>query len=263
MTTSLMPAEIAVGDRLKWRFPNGVTGECTVEGIRRTHEEGIELYTESFLHPDGTRTPVLLRALKIEWLTKRNERKLQSSGGRTKKVDSAPRTREAEPFSFRSTGEKEMADTRKRKSLDDMSVAHRNHIEKWEPHLEALRGEHVWAAVMRVPGRGATGPCYVALKRGAKDYVIVDYDTEKQINVTPKRVLEDGFESSGSLMETFKTYRQKARDERKAAGPATKASKPPKRKAAPKKAAPKKAAKSKASAKKKATRKPRKPASKK
>lgn len=128
--------------------------------------------------------------------------------------------------------------TKTRKSLDEMSEAHRAHVEKWEPHLEQLRGEHVWAAVMRVPGRGIDGPCYVALKRGPKDYVIVDYDTEKQPPATPKRILEDGFESSSAVMEAFKPYRAKAKEERNQARsdakPAKKTASKPKAKAAAK-----------------------------
>jgi hypothetical protein len=140
--------------------------------------------------------------------------------------------------------------TSTRKSLDDMSEAHRAHIEKWDPHLSALRGQHVWAAVSRTPGRGVEGPVYVAVKRGPKDYVIVDYDTAKMVKVTPKRVLADGFESSGALMEAFKEYRQMAKDARAAAG-STKPKAKPKANAKPTRKAPPKGAK-------KATRKPKK-----
>ena len=138
--------------------------------------------------------------------------------------------------------------TTTRKALDEMSDSHRAHIEKWEPHLEALRGEHVWAAVSRVPGRGVEGPVYVALKRGPKDYVIVDYDTAKMPAVTPKRVLADGFESSSAVMEAFKEYRAKAREEREAIKAAAAAK--PKAKPKPKQA------KAKAAARKSAAKKP-------
>ncbi len=137
--------------------------------------------------------------------------------------------------------------TSTRKSLDNMSDAHRDHIEKWDPHLPQLRGEHVWAAVSRTPGRGVEGPVYVALKRGAKDYAIVDYDTATKPKITPKRVLADGFESSGALMEAFGEYRQMAKDERSAAKsttkPKAKAKAKPTRKSAPKKATRKPSAK--------------------
>lgn len=111
--------------------------------------------------------------------------------------------------------------TKTRKSLDEMSESHREHIEKWEPHISKLGGEHVWASCNRFPGRGGDGPMYIALKKGAKDYVIVDYNTEKMVK--PK-VLADGFETSGQLMEAFKEYRQLAKEERAAAKPAKKAS---------------------------------------
>lgn len=183
----------------------------------------------------------------------------------TRKPTKATKPKAAAPVKTKAvTGKLPKAKTRK--SLDEMSVAHREHIEKWDPHLEALRAIFVWVAVSRVPGRGVTGPYYVAVKRGAKDYAIVDYDTEKQVSVTPKRVLADGFETSAAMMEAFKEFRKKARTEREAAK-APKASKPPTRKAAPKtprakstKASTAKKAPSKA---KKGKGKARKPASKK
>lgn len=147
--------------------------------------------------------------------------------------------------------------TSHRKSLDEMSQAHRDHIEKWEPHLEQLQGEGVWGFASRVPGRGALGPCYIALKRGPKDYMIVQYDTEKQTKVTPSKILEDGMETSTQLIEAFKPYRQKAKDERNAikspAKPKAKAKPKPKAK---KKAAPKPKPKPRAKAKKPAAKKP-------
>lgn len=159
-----------------------------------------------------------------------------------------------------------MADlkTTTRKSLDEMSESHREHIERWEPHLEALRGEHVWAAVMRISGRGVTGPCYVALKRGSKDYVICDYDTDKKPDVTPKRVLAGPFDSSSTLMEEFKKFRAMAKEERTAAKEAGKGKPKPVTKKATRKVATKKTTKTPA-AKKTAAKKPtrtRKPRSK-
>lgn len=130
--------------------------------------------------------------------------------------------------------------TKTRKSLDDMSESHREHIERWEPHIKKLGGEHVWASCNRFPGRGGDGPMYIALKRGSKDYVVVDYDTEKMVK--PK-VLADGFETSGQLMEAFKEFRQKAKEERAAAKPVKAAKPKAEKKPAAKKAPAKKAAK--------------------
>lgn len=259
-----MAAEIKEGDHLRFTFPNGLRDECEVTAVKAHTDEGVVLYSDFIQYPDGRIVPQFLRAIRLDWLTHYNRKRIAGSSQEKKqRVDSAAETSEAKQFGFRSGGENDMAETKTRKSLDDMSESHRQHIEKWEPHLDNLRGEHVWAAVMRVPGRGVSGPCYVAVKRGSKDYAIVDYDTEKQPNVTPKRVLSDGFESSTALMEAFKEYRQMARDERAAAKPAAKTAKAPTRKKAPaKKAAAKKTTK-KPAAKKAAARKPRKATAKK
>lgn len=139
-----------------------------------------------------------------------------------------------------------------RKSLEEMSQSHREHIQKWDPHLENLKAVFVWVAVARISGRKVTGPHYVAIKRGSKDYAIVSYDTEKQIKVTPKLVLVDGFETSAAMMEAFKEYRTKARAER-AASKTPKATKPPKRTTKPK--APRATSTKKKAAKKPARRK--------
>jgi hypothetical protein len=92
-----------------------------------------------------------------------------------------------------------------------MSDSHRAHIEKWEPHVEAMGAEHVWASANRFSGRNGEGPVYAAIKRGSNDYAIVDYNTETQKKA---KVLEDGFESSKTVMEAFKEYRAKAKAER-------------------------------------------------
>lgn len=104
-----------------------------------------------------------------------------------------------------------------RKSLKDMSEAHRDHVLFWEPHLENLRAEFVWIAVSRFPERGGNGPHYVAVKRGDKDYAILDYDTSKPKKTDKRAVLDEGFTSSTAMLETFKAYRKKAKDEREAA----------------------------------------------
>ncbi len=101
--------------------------------------------------------------------------------------------------------------TSTRKGLDEMSESHRKHIEKWEPHVEAMGAEHVWASANRFPERGGTGWVYAAIKRGSKDYAIVEYNTDTEKKA---KVLDDGFESSKAVMEAFKEYRGLAKDER-------------------------------------------------
>lgn len=249
-----LPGAIVEGDRLKWRFPdNGLRDECEVKAVHSFDDDGVSVFVDYMEKPNGDRNGTYLRHVKMDWLTHHNGRRLDqakeidSRHGEDKSVDLSVKP-EARQVRFEGE-ETEMAKALKtstRKSLDEMSESHRQHIEKWEPHLDQLKAEHVWAAVSRIPGRGVEGPAYVAVKRGAKDYAIVDYDTAKQVKVTPKRVLEDGFESSTALMEAFKPYRVKAKEERNAAKttakPKPKAKAKPKRKAPAKKAAPKKAA---------------------
>ncbi len=110
-----------------------------------------------------------------------------------------------------------------RRSLKDMSDSHRAHVLFWEPFLENLRAEFVWIAVSRYPEHGGEGKHYVAVKRGDKDYAIIDFDTSKNVKVTKRNVLDEGHTSSTAMLETFKTYRQMARDERASA---TKVAKP-------------------------------------
>lgn len=220
-------ADIKAGDRLKWENSFGVRCEAAVGRIIRTsqsfeHGETIEFYSQT-----GGKDPYKFhsfhRAVALGHITHVNGKRIANLRGRKSRNGVVDLTSEEEiGQADLSLGEAEEADMAKklqtttRKSLDEMSDSHRKHIERWEPHLEALRGEHVWAAVSRVPGRGVEGPYYVALKRGAKDYVIVDYDTEKMTPATPKRILADGFESSTALMEAFKEFRQKAKGEREA-----------------------------------------------
>ena len=115
-----------------------------------------------------------------------------------------------------------------RKSLKSMSESHRAHVLFWEPHLDNLRAEFVWIAVSRYPERGGEGSHYVAVKRGDKDYAIIDFDTSKGTKVTKRNVLDEGFTSSTAMLEAFKAYRQMARDER-AEATAAKAGKPAKK----------------------------------
>lgn len=156
-----------------------------------------------------------------------------------------------------------------RKSLKDMSESHRAHVLFWEPHLDNLRAEFVWIAVSRFPERGGEGPHYVAVKRGEKDYAIIDYDTSNPKKTDKRHVLDEGFTSSTAMLEAFKAYRQKAREERAAAS-AEKAAKPKKKqvrktttsksKSAPKKGGAKSSTSKNTPAKKKAATRKRKPA---
>lgn len=133
--------------------------------------------------------------------------------------------------------------TGSRKPIDDMSESHRKHIEQWGPHQENLKAEFVWVAVSRFSGHGGEGPYYVCIKRADKDYAIVSYDTSNPKAITKRNVEAEGFDSSTAMLEAFKEFRAKAREERKAdaaqKAPAKKAkpaSKPkPKRRAAPSK----------------------------
>ena len=134
-----------------------------------------------------------------------------------------------------------------RKSLSQMSDSHKAHVIFWEPHMENLKAEFVWIAVSRFPERGGQGPHFVAIKRGEKDYAIVDYNTADPKPITKRNILDEGFTSSTAMLETFKSYRQKAREERAVASGKPKPKvKPPVRKtstSAPKKAPAKPAAK--------------------
>ena len=248
------PLQIAEGDRLKFRIPmSGESISVNVYGVYRVGPEGVEVYTD-YYRQHGRRIPTFLRNIRTEWITHQNGQKVglthKQRTIRSRVTQEAPELAQAGQ-----SGEEDAMvklRTTTRKSLDDMSEAHRKHIEKWEPHLEALRGEHVWAAVSRTPGRGTLGPVYVALKRSAKDYIIADYDTEKRTPVTPSRVLSE-YGSSSELLTAFREFRQKAKDERAQCLKDAAKSKP--KKTAPKKAAAKKAAPKKAAVKRPAAKK--------
>jgi len=252
--------QITEGDRLRWRFPStGVADSATVVTIKSTCEEGMSAYVEPMQLVGRPIVGVYLRNIKLDWLTHYNGRRLdQENGSRHEEEKSVDFSNEAgsDQFRFLLGEEPEMATKAKagkkattkkavkpkadtmrtshRKSLDEMSEAHRAHIEKWEPHLESLRGEGVWGFASRVPGRGALGPCFIALKRGPKDYAVVEYNTEKMTKVTPSKVLEDGIETSTGLLEAFKPYRLQAKEERNAAKSPAKPAPKPKKKAATK-----------------------------
>lgn len=104
--------------------------------------------------------------------------------------------------------------TTTKKGLDEMSDAHRRHIERWEPFVSALGVDHVWAATPRQPGRG-DGPFYLAVKFGAKNYGIVSFDTSEP--KTAPKVLVEGITSPKAILAEFRSFREQAKSERDAA----------------------------------------------
>ena len=220
------PLQVTEGDSLRYVTPmTGDSRSITVYGVKGCSPEGGSVYTDYIQKPDGQRVGVFLRHIRSDWVTHHNRLRIAQTSRQEPKQSSKMHSEAQEQLMLTIEEKANMAEkvhATTRKSLNEMSEAHRKHIEKWDPHLAALKGEHVWASVNRIPGRGKEGPVYVALKRGAKDYAIVDYDTAKQVAVTPKRILADGFESSSALMEAFKDYRQKAKSERLAAREADK-----------------------------------------
>ncbi len=99
--------------------------------------------------------------------------------------------------------------TTTKKSLGEMSDAHRRHIERWEPFLESIEAQHVWAATPRFPGRGA-GPFFLAVKNGPRDYGIIEFDTSNEERVE----LSTGVTSPKTILEDFRPYRVTAKEER-------------------------------------------------
>jgi hypothetical protein len=108
--------------------------------------------------------------------------------------------------------------TTTKKSLDSMSEAHRRHIERWEPFLSLIGGEHVWAATPRFAGRGE-GAFFLAVKIGPKNYGIAEFDTSKKLKA--KYVVKDVV-SPKAILTQFGEYRKTAKAERDAARAASK-----------------------------------------
>ncbi len=109
--------------------------------------------------------------------------------------------------------------TTTKKSLGEMSDAHRRHIERWEPFLEAIEAQHVWAATPRFPGRGV-GPFYLAVKNGPRNYGIIEFDTSNEERVE----LTTGVTSPKTILEDFRPYRVTAKEQRDALRAAAKLS---------------------------------------
>lgn len=216
------------GDRIRWQFPsqrnvhNGLVKQVRGHGHSSHYDAP---FVDIFLALPGGGTTYNSIALPL--ITHLNGRRVDRRKWEAKlpnldlkapadSVDQRGEDGAAQPVLPMSKEELALAKltTKTRKSLDEMSESHRAHIEKWEPHMDKLGGEHVWASCNRFAGRGGDGPMYLALKRGSKDYAIVEYDTEK---MAKPKVLADGFETSGQVMEAFKEYRKKAKEERASA----------------------------------------------
>lgn len=226
-------SKIKQGMRIRWTFPSfGISGDEKINVLRHFgYSKHFDSPSVDFIDTEGKH-----RTVPFCFITHLNGRRTDQSSYRNEHPENFKPAYER-PVSEKlqltqlSLGLTEedwlMAgtNTKTRKSLDEMSESHRQHIEKWEPHIKALGCEHVWAHATRVPGRGAEGPVYVAVKRGSKDYAILDYDTSK-----PKQkanVIADGFETSTALMEAFKEYREMAKNEKAEARAAEKPAKGP------------------------------------
>jgi hypothetical protein len=250
---------IKEGDRIKWQFQSigGIERPVLEARVGRIVGYGhSKHYDAPYIDFYEATATAVQRAIALPFIINHNGRRVDrqywagrlpgldllgqpSSNGNTRVVIGQPKL----PL----TEEDALAlKTSTRKSLDEMSKSHREHIEKWEPFINLLGAEHVWASANRYAGRNGTGQVFVAVKRGAKDYAIVEFDTGKKVKA---KVVQDGFENSKTLMDAFKEYRSQAKAEREASRPAktTKASSG--KKSSAKKPAAKKPA-AKASAKK-------------
>lgn len=101
--------------------------------------------------------------------------------------------------------------TTTKKGTDEMTDAHRRHIERWEPVVDALGIDHVWAATPRAPGRG-DGPFFLAVKFESKRYGIVALDTT-DLSQEPE-VLVDNVTSPKVILQEFRAFRSQAKAER-------------------------------------------------
>lgn len=208
---------LKVGDKIVWVYPDyPVEHNGTIVKLVRYAESkkyGVP-YVEFF-----SREPMgnISRAVGLPYIIKRNGRRVDRKYWDNRKPELGlfrTNGKATEEVQIQLLFEEEDLATLKtttRKGLDEMSESHRAHIEKWEDHISTLGIEHVWASANRFAGRGGEGPVFIAAKRGSKDYVILDYNTETK---KKPKVVADGFESSKTLMEAFKEYREQAKEER-------------------------------------------------
>lgn len=222
--------QIEVDDRLKWRYPNGTLGEARVLAVRG-YPEGSEAGPGvSFID-----TAHKARDVAFAWITHWRGRKLPTMKTTTgissvvtnpeAQLDLTLTKEESKVATKKKAAPKGQPQMKSRKSLDEMSESHRAHVEKWTPHVENLKAVFVWTAVSCIPGRGVEGPYFVAIKRGDKDYAIVEYNTQTQ---RVNKILDDGFETSSAMMEAFKEWRKVAKERRAAVRGTAKAKRPAK-----------------------------------
>ncbi len=249
--------DLEAGDRIKWQWPPMADEEVPEYSarIKSIIEYGNSSHYHDAPYIDFYATEGMQRTIALPFITHHNGRrvdkkywaeKLPELGLQLRSSFNGNRASGVQQLRMPLNEEDALAlKTSTRKGLDEMSESHRAHIEKWEPHVEAMGAEHVWASANRFSERGGTGLVYAAIKRGSKDYAIVEYNTETKKKA---KVLEDGFESSKNVMEAFKGFRELAKEDRTKSREAKKASA---KKSPAKKKAPAASAKKKAPAKKK------------
>ena len=102
-----------------------------------------------------------------------------------------------------------------KKSLDAMTESHRKWIMRFETAIGETGGlsgvDHVWAATRRDRGRSA-GRVYLAVKFGARDYRVVEFDEGDPTAAA----IETGVatDSPTTIMSEFGAYRALAKIER-------------------------------------------------
>lgn len=102
-----------------------------------------------------------------------------------------------------------------KKSLDAMSDSHRRWVERFETAIGSGGGlegvDHVWAATRRDRGR-RPGRVYLAVKFGARDYRIVEFDESSPTTEAVETGV--GASSPTAIMAEFRAYRSTAKAER-------------------------------------------------
>ena len=86
---------------MEWKLPNGVLGDCTVRGVRKVYEEGVDVYVD-YVKVGSRRIGAFRRSVHMEWLTRYNERKIRAFGSleQLPGVGSDTEVREVEQISF-------------------------------------------------------------------------------------------------------------------------------------------------------------------
>jgi hypothetical protein len=107
-----------------------------------------------------------------------------------------------------------------KRSSGEMTEAHRLYLERWDPLVERLGVDHIWAASPRFAGRGE-GKFYLAVKFGPRDYRVVAIDTSKPDSKPVVKVKSTA--SPSAILVEFKKFRAMAKVERDADREARKA----------------------------------------